>query len=159
MPVRLEQILIEPSARAAIAGHTRSRPDHETGGILVGTRLDESNALITRASPPGPKARHGRFFFSRDSAFLQEYLDRVHDRSEGREDYLGEWHVHPALDAAPSCVDRRSLFRIARSSRYGTSDPLLIIAEHVPGTLRLRCYGFVVKPRREIVELGLQTSA
>jgi integrative and conjugative element protein (TIGR02256 family) len=144
-----------PAARAAISGHARSKPEIETGGILIGRRLDEASALITRASPPGPRACHGRFFFSRDTAFLQRYLDAIHDRSDGREDYVGEWHVHLALDAPPSCVDRRSLYRIARGTNYGTNNPVLVIAEHFPPTLRLRAYGFRVRPRRmEELELS-----
>ncbi|MEZ5076720.1 MAG: Mov34/MPN/PAD-1 family protein [Solirubrobacterales bacterium] len=145
MPI--ERVQIEPAARAAISGHARSKPNAETGGILLGRRLDEATVRITRASPPGPRARHGRFFFSRDTAFLQRYLDGIHDRSNGREDYVGEWHVHLALNAPPSCVDRRSLYRIARATNYGTANPVLLIAEHSAAILQLRGYGFRVRPK------------
>lgn len=151
----LERVRIEPATRAAICGHARSKPQTETGGILLGRRLDDSSLLVTRASPPGPRARHGRFFFSRDTAFLQRYLDAIHDRSEGQEDYVGEWHVHLAFDAPPSCVDRRSLYRIARGKNYGTDNPVLVIAEHEPPKIQLRTYGFVVKPRKQLLELSV----
>jgi integrative and conjugative element protein (TIGR02256 family) len=151
--VALDRVQIEPAARAAICGHARSKPASETGGILLGRRLDDSTLLVTRASPPGPRARHGRFFFSRDTAFLQRYLDAVHDRTGGHEDYGGEWHVHLALDAPPSCVDRRSLYRIGRSSNYGTNNPVLVIAEHAAPEIRLRAYGFIARPKRRMNEL------
>jgi integrative and conjugative element protein (TIGR02256 family) len=153
--VALERVLIEPAARAAVVGHTRSNIGVETGGILLGRRRDESTLLITRASPPGPQARHGRFFFSRDTRFLQRYLDSIHDRTDGDEDYVGEWHVHPSLNAPPSRTDRRSLWRIARRRNYATDNPVLLIVEHDPPTLELRFYGFVARPKREVSELAL----
>jgi integrative and conjugative element protein (TIGR02256 family) len=151
----LERVLIEPAVRASLAGHTRTKPAVETGGILLGRRSDAATLLLTRASPPGPRARHRRFSFLRDTAFLQRYLDAAHARSGGWEDYVGEWHVHPALDAPPSRTDRRSLRRIARSSRYAVSEPILVIVEHSPPELRLRCYRFTGRRREMETELAL----
>lgn len=155
----LERVLIEPAARAAVCGHTRGNIGVETGGILFGRRLGESTLLVTRASPPGPRARHGRFFFSRDTRFLQRYLDSIYDRTDGEEDYVGEWHVHPSLNAPPSRTDRRSLWRIARRRNYATDNPVLLIVEHDPPSLELRFYGFVARPRREVSELVLICSS
>jgi integrative and conjugative element protein (TIGR02256 family) len=151
----LERAVIEPAVRASLAGHTRTKPGVETGGILLGRRIDPGTLLLTRASPPGPRARHRRLSFLRDTGFLQGYLDAAHARSAGEEDYVGEWHVHPALEAPPSRTDRRSLRRIARSSRYAPTEPVLVIVEHAPPELRLRCYGFTGRGRRE-TELELQ---
>jgi integrative and conjugative element protein (TIGR02256 family) len=130
-------------------------PGLETGGILIGHEIDAATVKITRVSPPGPGAVHRRYFFNRDTPFLQRYLDDVHDRSSGREDYVGEWHVHPSLEAPPSYVDRRALFRIARRSNYAPSNPVLLIVEEAPGERRLRLYGFAVTPRRSWCELTL----
>lgn len=143
--------------RATLAGHTRSRPGTETGGILLGQHVDTTTLRITRASPPGPRAIHRRAAFSRDTRFLQRYLDEIHDRTAGAEDYIGEWHVHPGLDAPPSYLDRRSLFRIARRSNYATDNPVLLIVENIPTEHRLRVYGFVVRPRKRSGELAVIT--
>lgn len=78
----------------------------------------------------------------------------MHVGRGGEEDYVGEWHVHPALDAPPSRTDRGSLRRIARSSRYAVTEPVLTIVEHSPPELRLRCYRFVSR-RRRATELAL----
>lgn len=151
----LERVVVKPAVRAALAGHTRSRPEAETGGILLGRRLDKAALEITRASPPGPRAKHRRLAFSRDTKFLQRYLDDLHHRTGGAEDYVGEWHVHPALDAPPSYVDRRSLYRIARRTNYATDNPVLLIVENVPPERRLRIYGFEIHPRRRWTELAI----
>lgn len=153
-----ERVIIGPGVRATLAGHTRSRPGTETGGILIGCLDNATTLRITRASPPGPGAVHRRFAFSRDTRFLQRYLDEIHDRTAGVEDYVGEWHVHPALDTHPSYVDRRSLFRIARRSNYATHNPVLMIVENVQAERRLRVYGFEVRPKRRWGELPLSGS-
>jgi integrative and conjugative element protein (TIGR02256 family) len=152
----LERVLIEPAVRASLAGHTRTKAEVETGGILLGRRTDAETLLLTRASPPGPRARHRRFSFLRDTTFLQGYLDAAHARSGGEEDYVGEWHVHPSFDAPPSCVDRRSLWRIARRPNYATDNPVLVIVEYAPPDLRLRAYGFVCRPKRRCEELAIR---
>lgn len=154
-----ERAIIEASTRAAITGHVRSMPGLETGGTLIGYELDPTTVWITRASPPGPGAVHRRYFFSRDTRFLQRHLDGVHDRSNGHEDYVGEWHVHPALDAPPSYVDRRALWRIARRHNYAPANPVLLIVEESPSERRLRVYGFVAMPKRAWCELALTLAA
>lgn len=151
----LERVIIEPAVRATMVGHTRGFPEAETGGILIGCNPNASTLRITRASPPGPRAVHRRLAFSRDTRFLQSYLDGIHERTAGVEDYVGEWHVHLARDAPPSYIDRRSLFRIARRSNYATDFPVLIIVENVANGQRLRVYGFAVKPKRRWGELPL----
>jgi integrative and conjugative element protein (TIGR02256 family) len=153
-----ERAVIPAPALAALAGHAASMNGRETGGILLGYALDATTLRITRASPPGPRALHRRFSFSRDTRFLQKYLDSIHDRTEGREDYVGEWHVHPALEAPPSRTDRRSLWRIARRKNYATDNPVLLIVEHTPAERRYRAYGFAIKPRRTHQELEIVRS-
>lgn len=147
--------MIDPAVRAAVAGHARSFPGKETGGILLGLGVGATTVKLTRASPPGPRALHRRFAFSRDTRFLQCYLDDIYDQTGGYEDYVGEWHVHPALDAPPSRVDQRSLFRIARRSNYAIDNPVLLIVEETPPERRLRVYAFAVKPKKCWGELVL----
>lgn len=151
-----EQVSIPAAVRAALAGHASSITGHETGGILLGHQEDATTLRVSRASPPGPRALHSRFAFSRDTRFLQRYLDEIHDRSEGSEDYIGEWHVHHALDAPPSRTDRRSLWRIARRQNYATDNPILLIVEQTSTQRRYRAYGFVVKPKRAHNDLRVE---
>lgn len=153
----IRQVVLGPAVRATLAAHVAAKPDLETGGILVGRHLDEESVEVTAASPPGPRATHRRFSFSRDTKFLQSWLDEQFAQGEGEFDYVGEWHVHLALNAPPSSVDRRSLFRIARKKNYATSSPILIIVESSPPTRRFCAYGFAVKPKR--VESALVTAS
>lgn len=153
-----ERVVIPAPVRAALAGHATSISARETGGILLGHALDETTLELTRASPPGPRAVHRPLSFLRDTRFLQKYLDNIYISSEGQEDYVGEWHVHPALEAPPSRTDRRSLWRIARRKSYATINPILLIVEQTQAERRYRAYGFSVKPRRIQEELQIVSS-
>lgn len=154
--VTYARVTITRGAHAALLGHVRAEPHNETGGILVGT-ANEDGLHITGVSPPGPNAVRKPRFFKRDVAFVQKWLERRCADAVDGSDYIGEWHVHPALDAPPSCVDRRSLRRIARAENYSTSEPLLLIVESVGQTRRLCGYRFGPRrrdQRRVPVEVG-----
>lgn len=143
----IERVVLPPSVRATLGGHIAAVPGRETGGILLGRTSKDGVLEVVKASPPGPRAVHRRFYFSRDTKFLQRWLDEEYSRSDGAHDYVGEWHVHRALDAPPSCVDKRSLWRIAKRANYATSEPILLIAEEAPPQRPLRAYRFTVGPR------------
>src|SRR5688572_10984246 len=113
-----ERVVIDAGARAALSAHVAVEPRRETGGILLGHALDQQTVRVAEVSPPGPRAIKLPFYFSRDTKFLQRWLELRYARSDGRDDYLGEWHVHHALGVLPSCIDRRSLWRIARKDNY-----------------------------------------
>lgn len=151
-----ERVIINAGVRSALSAHVSAEPLRETGGILLGFEVDERTLRVTAVSPPGPRALKMPRFFRRDTKFLQRWLEHRYELSDGRDDYVGEWHVHHALDAPPSSVDRNALWRIARKSNYPTSTPLLIIVEDVPGKRRLRGYRFGEKPKGFYHEVPLR---
>jgi integrative and conjugative element protein (TIGR02256 family) len=150
--VTFEQVSIAPGARAALFAHVSAEPERETGGILIGY-VAGTTLHVTGVSPPGPKAVKRRNYFSRDTKFLQGWLERRYARSG--HDYIGEWHVHHALGVPPSGLDKRSLWSIARKSNYPTTKPLLIIVEDTPRRRLIRCYRFRVRPKKTYDELEL----
>lgn len=137
-----EQVIIDAGARSALSAHVSTEPLRETGGILLGHEVDDRTLRVTAVSPPGPRALKRPRFFRRDTKFLQRWLERRCELSGGRDDYVGEWHVHHALDAPPSCLDCAALRRIASKPNYPTNTPLLVIVEDVPSKRRLRGYEF-----------------
>jgi integrative and conjugative element protein (TIGR02256 family) len=140
-----DRVVIDAGARSALWAHVSVEPERETGGILLGYAADEHTLRVTAVSPPGPRALKMPFFFRRDTKFLQRWLERRCELSGGQNDYVGEWHVHHALDAPPSTVDRCALWRIARRPNYPTTSPLLIIVEDVSGDRRIRGYEFTAR--------------
>lgn len=100
----------------------------ETGGVLVGHVDSAGRTLITGVVGPGPHAIRSPTKFTRDGEHSQAEVDRLHRESGGRDDYVGEWHSHPA-SVGPSGVDVCSMAWIGRNARYRRDQPLLIIMQ------------------------------
>lgn len=97
----------------------------ETGGMLIG-RFDGNCALISQATGPGPKADKTPSEFKRDGEYSQWVLDKTVARSDGTQDYIGEWHSHP-MNSGPSGKDFASLRWIAQNPSYAVAQPVLAI--------------------------------
>ena len=114
----------------------------ETGGVLVGHRTSDG-FFITGATGPGPKAVLTRSRFRRDGTYTQEEVDRLFVESAGREDYLGEWHSHPA-PMGPSPKDHASMEWISKNRDYARPEPLLVIVQRAL-SLEWRLLAFVCR--------------
>jgi integrative and conjugative element protein (TIGR02256 family) len=119
-------ILIPRGVAAQIRRECAAGLPAETGGVLVGYEMDEGTH-ITLATGPGPHAKRTRSRFRRDGAYTQAEVDRAHDESGGREDYVGEWHSHPD-PVGPSGIDCGSMEWVSKNSRYHRSSPVMILA-------------------------------
>jgi integrative and conjugative element protein (TIGR02256 family) len=108
-------------ARAEAQEHA---PD-ETGGIVIGHAQGDT-ILVTRLTGPGPNAVHRPELFIRDGAYAQAMLEAAVEETDGRDDYLGEWHSHP-FQQGPSIQDRESTQRISRNPNYNTPHPVLVL--------------------------------
>src|SRR5688500_8918429 len=76
----------------------------ETGGILVGARLDDEVILVIGATGPGPRAEHHAAEYALDHVYAQRKLD-LYTAKYPDTDYVGEWHRHPGNMDRPSRGD------------------------------------------------------
>ncbi|WP_310569747.1 Mov34/MPN/PAD-1 family protein [Gemmatimonas sp.] len=121
MSTDIEETLRRESERAS---------PNETGGVLVGHADGDGRTVVTAVVGPGPNAVHTRSRFRRDGDYAQSEVDRLHHTSDGRDDYIGEWHSHPDA-GGPSYVDRGSMSWISHNPSYGRREPVLLIMERV----------------------------
>lgn len=121
-------LLLQDEARRAIVAEVESSADTETGGILLGHIDDGGQAIVLRASGPGPKAKKSPGGFERDIEFVQSELDRAAAELGQQGLYIGEWHSHLEKEPEPSAIDVGSMSAIASSSNYATRCPVLLIA-------------------------------
>lgn len=109
----------------------------ETGGVLIGSRSKDGDGsfLVTHATPPGPRARHGSHFFERDVEYQQEILDDLSLRYGVQ--YLGEWHKHPRNYPVPSPGDLLGVRELLGDPSYGVDEILfpIVICEKDLGFL------------------------
>ena len=95
----------------------------ETGGPLFGYEAC-GELVVTEAFLPGPRATHLPFLYRPDRDAVDRAITEVHERSSGRERWIGSWHTHPFGRALPSLVDRRTAGRIAREAAVACPRPL-----------------------------------
>lgn len=129
---------ISSNALSLIIGECQIRYPKETGGILIGWR-DGLIFQIEIAIGPGPNAIHKRNSFTRDGNFSQSQLDRIVIETNGRLDYLGEWHSHPNK-TGPSFTDFNSLNKIKTDLFYNIADPILGIVNYKEDEWQFYCY-------------------
>lgn len=115
----------------------RDSPD-ETGGILTGRYIDETNGQIIRASDPPPDSIQSPTTFLRGTEEVDESLKESRERYGLY--YLGEWHTHPNKTPKLSDQDVKEMQTIANNESYECPHPFLVIIGGNEQT------GFTIKP-------------
>lgn len=122
------QVEIHPTAFDIIQRESCAYGCLETGGVLMGyVNETESKLVVTHATGPGQRAKHGRYTFAKDVRYCQKEVDNCCEENNGLRDYVGEWHRHPGRSTNLSPTDRASLTGIASSSNYHITQPIMLI--------------------------------
>ncbi|WP_163390196.1 Mov34/MPN/PAD-1 family protein [Enterovibrio norvegicus] len=79
----------------------------EAAGVLIGERRGR-HIVICDMSEPGKGDIRNRFGVNRKGLHHQAKVDLVFERSDGAQQYLGEWHTHPENLPSPSSIDENS---------------------------------------------------
>lgn len=102
-----------------------------------------SDVVVTHASGPGRRAKHGFWSFERDSNDGQAFIERVFEESRHRFTYLGEWHTHPWGRLTPSPRDVRTMRGIPEEPHSYQDRPLLVIHSTRRSRLWPACRAYV----------------
>jgi Prokaryotic homologs of the JAB domain len=130
--------LIEDEARH---GNSTSL-ENETGGILIGRRLDATNRLellIIAATGPGDNAYHHPVEFSPDIEYVNGKLQEYHARYP-RTDYIGTWHKHPPRYQRFSQGDVDTAHAVFRDPAYKVKEIINPIVWVDQGKFTIRYY-------------------
>lgn len=120
-----------------VARHT----PYETGGLLAGKVVSNSEWLITHITLPGANAAHGRFSYKPDYEHDDLQIANIYEATACNSVYLGDWHSHPNTASYMSEKDEQVLRTIARSKEARIPRPIMLIFGTSP--LELRCWTFV----------------
>ena len=120
-----EVIIVLPEGLRHLILSTASACPDETGGALVGYRLqrdDEKELWFVRTFiPPGPKALHGPSTFAQGGLFQAALLSLIRRLERWPQSspwkgkgpmYLGDWHSHPNFSNKPSSGDKATVSRL-----------------------------------------------
>ena len=134
----LVRIVVSADAYAFARRNADEHVPNETGGVVIG-HAHGSTLVVTRLTGPGPNALHRPDWFVRDGTYAQAMLDAAVAETDGRDNYLGEWHSHP-IPQGPSPQDWASMHRISLNGDYDAPHPLLILLRRYRRDWRLEGY-------------------
>lgn len=120
-------IHISKSVLKTIEEETTFHYPNEFGGVFIGYKTDK-NFIITNILIPD-EYKNGKTIFVREPGTLNERLSEIHNITNGKIQYLGEWHSHPDGPTNPSSTDIKAMKEIARDKNINIDKPLLMIVE------------------------------
>lgn len=126
------RILIAVSALELIERESLFAPGFETGGILVGLRLDEERILVVAATEPGPKADRQAVTFAPDTEYVEQQLNLLRRQHLGT-NFVGTWHKHPLSFDRPSGGDLKQAREMLLDPAYAVSElvaPIVVVHGH-----------------------------
>jgi len=122
-----DQIFIVRSVLEVIRAEVRRAGRVETGGAMVGYQSPPNSLVITHASGPGPRSELNTTNVLIDGQYAHAFCTRLFDDSDGRLDYVGDWHRHLGWSLAASRRDLEAMLTIARSQCCSVKYPVSTI--------------------------------
>ncbi|MDL2239151.1 Mov34/MPN/PAD-1 family protein [Bacteroidales bacterium OttesenSCG-928-K03] len=98
---------------------------NEFGGIFAGIKYDNLWHITDFEIPI--IYSHSNLKFTRDAEYLNDYLEEIYQKSNGKIEYLGEWHTHPFGSTKYSTDDLNSMSEIAKEINTKNETPILAI--------------------------------
>jgi proteasome lid subunit RPN8/RPN11 len=129
-----ESIVMTTNAIELMRSEARLAGDNETGGILVGRRLDDDIILVVAATESGPKADRKVHTFSPDVDYVNQELVTLRSKYPGT-DFVGTWHKHPPHLDHPSGPDWKQACEMLRDPDYAIEElvaPIVVVREGIP---------------------------
>jgi integrative and conjugative element protein (TIGR02256 family) len=130
--MEFDEVILLPHCLSVIRTESRKAPRIETGGPLVGYIAEKGALIVTDAAGPGPRAKLERYSVTIDGRHAQKFCDKCHAGSDGRIDYVGDWHKHPGLSLRPSTHDVSAIKTMAEFEHSPTKHPISLIYRSWP---------------------------
>lgn len=148
----LRSATLSDTALRKIRSFVRKDRRYEIGGPMVGYVTDSADLFIEDVEGPGPRGVCLPCKVTIDGQHSQLFCDEAHAESEGKWDYVGDWHCHPGVSMSPSGGDCQAM-RLMAGTVGLTTNPVSLIYSRA-----LRCYriyewngngeGLILIPRR-----------
>ena len=125
-------VFIVQSVLTTIRREVRRARFTETGGPFVGYVSEDQALVVTHAAGPGPRAKLSPFSVLIDGKYAQRFCDRISRRTEGRIDYVGDWHRHLGWSLKASNDDLRAMKKMAAFEYCPVTNPASLIYRSFP---------------------------
>jgi integrative and conjugative element protein (TIGR02256 family) len=130
--MEFDRVILLPKCLSVIRAESRKARCVETGGPLVGYVTNDGELVVTDAAGPGPKAKLERYSVVIDGEHAQKFCNRISHESDGRIDYIGDWHKHTGFSLRPSEHDISAMKTMANFEFSPTKHPVSLIYRRLP---------------------------
>ncbi len=130
MIIKLNQVYVELTEQLLekLKKYIQDEGENEAGGILLGGFIPlENKYVITYASEPCREDYSGASFFIRNRYSAQKIINGLWNSSEGKINYLGEWHTHGCEMPYPSFTDKKLLKTIMKDKSNVWKEVFMLI--------------------------------
>jgi len=122
-----ERILMFRSVLDTIRAEVKCTGKVETGGAMVGYEAPDDSLVVTHVCGPGPRAVLSRMSVLVDGQHAHAFCSRIFRESNGRLDYVGDWHRHLGWSLASSEQDLQAMLTIAQAKCCSAKYPVSAI--------------------------------
>ena len=120
------RVIIVSSALDDLNRHRQGSADPESGGIILGYLFSDRLEVI-EIVPPSAFDLAGPRSFVRSRHRAQQAIDEAWARSQGRLNYVGEWHSHAEHAPSPSQQDKRMADSALTTTRMELDALIMVI--------------------------------
>ncbi len=132
------RLILTDKAYRSILDECLAVRETETGGILLGKKIDQHRLVAPFALGPGLKTLQTRFRFSPDVGWQQVYLEKLFNRYGVN--YIGSYHCHPGNYCLPSGLDYRAARQIVTDPAWNVTEAVFPIINIAGGRIKLYPY-------------------
>jgi integrative and conjugative element protein (TIGR02256 family) len=113
-----------------IYNSTKEHHPKEIGGILLGYYSDNGKCAYIESIVLAKFYINSPTNFTRQTSDLNHIIDQEYIKSQGKLNYLGEWHSHPDGSTQFSAKDFLTMKEIAFNNNVKIHNPILLIVSY-----------------------------
>lgn len=122
------KLVIEDEVLSGIYKFNPINYKHENGGVLLGKfNKKENTYIITNISTTNSEDEKGKYFFIRNKKQAQAVINKYWEKSNGKINYLGEWHTHDEQYPTPSFVDKQLVKQMLNNKNIEIGNVFMMI--------------------------------
>lgn len=119
------ELILTNKVYRSIHDECMSFPDLETGGILIGKKINDNYIVVPFSLGSGLRTLRTRIRYSPDVGWQQFYLEKLFNRYGVN--YVGSYHRHPGYNCIPSAQDFKAASHIVTDPSWNVTEAVFPI--------------------------------
>ena len=115
---------------------------NESGGVLLGY-IARNELKILDSTQPNVFDIHRRYNFIRNIFGHQFLINNKYNSSNGKINYIGEWHTHSEINPKPSKTDIKTLIKIRKYKNVKFPVIMIIVGQKNTYWIGININGYI----------------